>query len=570
MKVPYRNSHIVNHSYMTTAVSTVLTAIAPLIATLVDGLFASHMLGTEAFNAVNVVMPLVNAISVLTMICNMGGSVLAAGQLAKGNVRRANQIFTLSLFSSILIAVAVTVGIFLFNTELSELMATNEENAHYIHDYLTVLLVYFLLIPFTTTLNNFVSVEGSPRLTTRAVILANTLNILLDIVFISFFGWGIQGAALATVFSGVVNIAAFVPHFMMKRSKYRIVRLDGEKWKLLAENLKHGFGFNVFYIATNTFMILCNGLISEVLGKDAFTLFGVCLQIQSLTFAFTVGVCIAGISLIGYLRGEGDHEGVLLILSKTLNHIIIFYATLAVLMSLFPQLFLMAFGLDNETLSAMARLPFICYSIYYFCFCFISVYVTLSFQLSGRVGAKILFVFGICTASFVCMYLFSLLSPGMLWYGLVAGSIPVLALSLVYGYSLHRRNPLLSTFTVSNTFPECVEISLSPQSNQTGVTDVVQAIHLFADTCEMADGLREDILKTFEVLTSNIISNKRKDDQAFDFFMKENADNYELIVRDNGAPFDPTNTLTAGSSLRTLSYRFIFGLNVTSVKWRKE
>lgn len=565
---PYRNSKILNHSYLSTVISTVLTAIAPLVATLVDGLFASHMLGTEAFNAVNVVMPLVNAVCVLTMICNMGGSVLAASQLARGNGGKANQIFTLSLLSSMAVAFTATIAIFFFLSDIANLFSTNEENATYIHGYLGVLLVYFILVPFTTTLNNFVSVEGSPRLTTKAVILANILNILLDIVFIYFLEWGIQGAALATVLSALVNIMVFIPHFMKKRSQYRLVRLQSGKRQLLAENLKHGFGFNVFNIATNAFMLLCNEMIAGELGKEALTIFGVCLQIQSLTFAFTMGICIAGISLIGYLRGEGDRQGVLLILRKSLNNVIAFYSALVVLMTLFPQLFFSLFGIEDIAASD-ARMPFLCYSVYYFCFCFISVYVTLSFQLSGRVVAKILFVFGICLCSYVSMSLLAIVSPHYLWYGMIIGSIPVLALSLAYGFSLYKRNPLLSKFTVSNTFPECVELSMSPHANSTDIDEVVSAINIFADTCEMQESIRQDILKTFNALLLNISENDRKERQMFDFFMRENADNYELIIKDNGSPFDPSDTLPTDTLLRILTYRFIFGMNVTSVKWKK-
>ena len=80
----FRNSYLIDKAYRLTLVSVTLTALAPLIATLVDGLFSSNLLGNDAFIAVSVVLPLVNAVSVLTMICERGGAVLAAGQLAKG------------------------------------------------------------------------------------------------------------------------------------------------------------------------------------------------------------------------------------------------------------------------------------------------------------------------------------------------------------------------------------------------------------------------------------------------------------------------------------------------------
>ena len=91
-----RNNSLLGFSYRMTLISTTLTAIAPLITTLVDGLCTGNLLGAAAFNAINTVMPLVNAVSVLTLICNMGGSVLAAKQIACGNKEQANRIFASS------------------------------------------------------------------------------------------------------------------------------------------------------------------------------------------------------------------------------------------------------------------------------------------------------------------------------------------------------------------------------------------------------------------------------------------------------------------------------------------
>ena len=98
-----KNYNLLGFSYRTTLISTTLTAIAPLITTLVDGLCTGNLLGPDAFNAINTVMPLVNAVSVLTLICNMGGSVLAAKQLAYGNTEQANKIFSISISSAVMV-----------------------------------------------------------------------------------------------------------------------------------------------------------------------------------------------------------------------------------------------------------------------------------------------------------------------------------------------------------------------------------------------------------------------------------------------------------------------------------
>ena len=109
----YRKSDLIDRSFRMTVISTTLTAMAPLIATLVDGLVASHILGPDAFIAVCVTMPIVSAVGVLCMICSRGGSMLAAGQLTKGNRIKADRIFTVALSSAVIVAAAVSLGIFL-------------------------------------------------------------------------------------------------------------------------------------------------------------------------------------------------------------------------------------------------------------------------------------------------------------------------------------------------------------------------------------------------------------------------------------------------------------------------
>lgn len=568
MNSPFRNVRLINYSYSMTLVSTLITAIAPLIATLVDGLFAGQMLGTASFNAVSVSMPVVNAIGVLTMICNMGGSVLAANQLARGNTRKANQIFTIALVSSVAVALTAVIILFLFMDSIALGLSDDPASAAYVKDYLQVMLLYFLAVPFCTTLNNFIAVSGHPKLTTQAVVAANIVNILLDVVFIGLLHWGIRGAALATVICGLVNITVLLPFVLSRRSSLKLVRLSAEKWSILKENLRQGIGFNVFYIVTNAFMIACNDLIAGQLGAESITLFGICLQIQSLTFAVTIGICLAGIPLVGYLRSDDDYEGVLYILNRSLLNVIVFYALLALLMSFFPSLFLTAFGLSDPSWRAMARVPFVCYSIYYFCFCLLAVYTTLSLQLSGRVGAKIFFIFGVSGLSYLCMRLFSFVSPDAIWYGLVVGSIPVPIAAMSYGYWLHRRNPLLSRFTVSSTLPECVKIEFSLEYESNDTSKVDNAVDTFAKICEMTEDEHRKIKTTLDKLCAIAVSNRRQNVKFYDFTLKETEYDYELIVKDAGTPF---NLITDCDEelLKELDYQYVFGLNVTKVKWQK-
>ena len=391
----FRNSYLIDKAYRLTLVSVTLTALAPLIATLVDGLFSSNLLGNDAFIAVSVALPIVNAVSVLTMICERGGAVLAAGQLAKGNRDKANRIYTAALASAVMVAVLAALGIWLNLDSISSGLTGRPESAAYAREYLQVIVIYLLILPLNNTFNDFATQEGFPQLATRAVATGSAANVVLDILFIGVLGMGISGAAWGTVISGLINLALISPHFLRGKSQFRLVRSQGDLGAIIGENLKHGFGFNVYFIVVNAFMLLGNALVLKVAGHDGLTLFDV-------------------VSLVTYMRAIGDSDGLRRIMNNTATILVGFYGVLLLLMVAVPQFFLWCFGLDGIDL-ALARRVFTCFGIYYFCFCAVAVYVTVVLQLAGHVTAKIVLVFAMGIIAYLSMLGLSKVSADAMW-----------------------------------------------------------------------------------------------------------------------------------------------------------
>ncbi len=568
----YRKSDLIDKAFRMTVISTTLTAMAPLIATLVDGLVSSHILGADAFIAVSVTLPIVNAVSVLCMICCRGGSMLAAGQLTKGDHLKANRIFTVALSSAVIAAVAVIIGILLRIDSISSSITHHDECAAYVKDYLQVILVYFLVVPFNCTLNDFMTQEGNPQLTTRAVATGCVANVILDIVFIGFFHWGIKGAAWATVASGFINIAIQLPFYLKGKSRFRFAKTQGDLGGILWNNLKHGFGFNIFYIVVNGFMLLGNALVLRVSGAEGLTVFDVCLQIQSATFSLTVGVCIAGIAHVSYMRIIGDSDGLRRILANSGIITVVFYGTLALLMMAFPSVFLAIFGLSDMVSIAMARRVFTCFGIYYFCFCVVSVYVTVVLQLAGHLGAKIVLVFGMGILAYLSMLGLSFISPNAMWYGLIIAGVPILLASLGFGYWQHLKHPEYTQLTLVDRFPNQVKFECSLDYEHRHISEFEHVVRVFSETCEMPEKTYSDLYATSEVLYNDAIKRRPKHLKYMDFVISEGDDCFQLVAKDCGKPYDPVmqgliDAKSCGAA--SVEYRFMFGMNVTSVKWGK-
>lgn len=572
MKIsPYRTSYIVDKTYRITLLSTILTALTPLIATLVDGLFCSNMLGRDAFVAVSTTLPVVNAVGILTLICCRGGAALAAGRLVKGDMDKAQRIFTVSLITSVLVAILVALTLWINIDAVALALTGRPECATYVREYMGIILLYFIIIPFNNTFNDFATNEGYPQLTTRAVMAGCSANVVLDLLFIGVFHMGISGAAWGTVVSGFINLCLIMPYFLSGKSQCRLAKLKGDTWSILWNNLKQGFGFNVFYIVVNAFMLLGSALVLRVAGIEGLTLFDVCMQIQSATFSVVVGVCIASISHVTYLRVVGDSQGLQRIMGSTRNLVLWFYGLLALLMILVPQFFLWCFGLTGVVDVAMARKVFACYAIYYFCFCMVSVYVTVVLQLAGHVGAKIVLVFSMGIITYLCMLGLSWIDSDAMWMGMIVGSVPLLVASLAFGYWQYRKHPGYTKFTLIDRFPKYIRLDYSLDYEHRNIEGIKRDFRTFADACEMPEEIYKKVSQAGSMLYHIAQEHRYKRLKYLDVCFVEMDDCFSMTFKDCGQPFSP---LTYGISAQsfgadTISYRYMFSMNVTTVTWNK-
>ena len=418
---------------------------------------------------------------------------------------------------------------------------------------------------------------------------------ILDIVFIAVFHWGIAGAAWSTVISGITNLALYVPHLMKDKSVYRFSSkafIPG--WgEILGQNLKQGFGFNVVYIAVNLLVLFCNTLISHLLGDLALSQFGLCIQLESVTFGLVVGTCIAGISHITRMQGEHDTDGIQFVIKRCLMVSVVFFSALMLIMVLCPGLILTCFGMNTPEMAATCRLPLGSFGVFYLCFAFLSVYATVVMQLMGHVGSKIFFIFGICILTALCILVWSFVSAEKLWYGFFTGSIPMVAAAFAYTYSFHRRNKGFTRFTMLDTIPIHIRYDYSMDFKLTRMETMLHELEVFTEVCQLPSHIIEHI-KFCCIEMCDSISKKRlrSNIKYFDLSFIETDNGFRLIVKDNGSPDNPLNyNSELAENIQTkdylpserdtrlylihkmsdmVDYNYVFGMNITIIDWIKK
>ena len=167
----------------------------------VDSLWIGNLLGADALGAVSISSVIV--FTVLSFVIGMNNAALTILSQQKGLHNETGLIRYLNAFVVILFILSMALGLtgFLFSEQLLALMDTPESLLADARNYLQINFLGMLFLFGYNFISTVLRALGDSKTPMRFVFIAVILNIVIDPLFISTFGWGIQGAAFATIFS---------------------------------------------------------------------------------------------------------------------------------------------------------------------------------------------------------------------------------------------------------------------------------------------------------------------------------------------------------------------------------
>ena len=187
-------------------------------AAIVDGFFVGRYVGAMPLAALNLVMPMF-----FPVFSGWASCLRRAGRFGPGNIlarrgrKRLPLFFTKTMLFLLFIGAAASVGMLLFSGGLVDFLGADEELRGPAEAYLRGLLFFGPMIPCGLALSYFVRVNGKPALASAGLMLSALINIILDAVFISMLGMGVEGAAYATGIAYTVTTGLLCLHFSLLR-----------------------------------------------------------------------------------------------------------------------------------------------------------------------------------------------------------------------------------------------------------------------------------------------------------------------------------------------------------------
>ena len=297
---------------MTYALPAIIAMTASSLYNIVDSIYIGRGCGALAFGALTVAKPFMDICAAFGSLVGVGASALLSIYLGEKDYERANRVLgNVIVMNIILSAVVMIIGLIWLDPILMSFGAS-ADTIGYAHDYMEIILFGNILTHIYFGLNAMLRAAGHPRFSMTATIVAVTINIALDPIFIFGLDMGVRGAALATVLSQAVAVVWQLTKFM---DKNELVRFHRGIWRLnrhiTRRSLAIGMSPFLYNIAHCLVVIIINNQLKQFGGDMAIASYGV---INRLTFVFAM--IVMGFNqgmqpIAGYNYGAKKYDRVL-------------------------------------------------------------------------------------------------------------------------------------------------------------------------------------------------------------------------------------------------------------------
>lgn len=338
------------------AVPAIIAMTASSLYNMVDSIFIGHGVGTMAISGLALTFPLMNLAAAFGSLVGVGASTLISVKLGQRDYDTAQRVLGNVFVLNILLGLAFTLVVMAFLDPILYFFGGSDQTVGYARDYMQIILLGNAVTHLYLGLNAVLRSSGHPQKAMYATIATVVINTVLDPVFIYGFGWGIRGAAIATIVAQVISLAWQFKLFSNKEELLHFHRgIFRLKRKIVFDSLAIGMSPFLMNLAACFIVILINQGLKEYGGDLAIGAFGIVNRLVFIVVMIVMGLNQGMQPIAGYNFGAKLYERVNKVLKLT-----IIYATVVTTFGflvgmLVPDLVVGIFTSDAELIDISAR-----------------------------------------------------------------------------------------------------------------------------------------------------------------------------------------------------------------------
>ena len=335
------------------AVPTVLAQLINMLYNIVDRIYIGHIpkVGALALTGVGVCMPLILIVSAFAALVGNGGAPRASISMGRGDKESAEKILGTCFAMQITISVILTAVLLIWNKDFLLAFGASENTVEYGTSYMNIYSLGTIFVQLTLGMNAFITAQGFAKTGMLSVLIGAVANIILDPIFIFGFHMGVQGAALATIFSQALSCIWVLAFLFGKKTTLRI------RWKNV--NLKPAMVLPTLALGSSVFVMQASESVISICFNSSLLKYGGDVAVGAMTILTSVmqfamlplqGLGQGAQPIISYNYGAKKKERVKGAFYLLLKASMAYAAVLWGAVMLFPKLFAGMFTSDTVLL----------------------------------------------------------------------------------------------------------------------------------------------------------------------------------------------------------------------------
>lgn len=316
--------------------------------TIIDGMFVSRFVGSNALSSVNIVYPIMNIVVAIATMLATGGNAIISKYLGEGKEKEAKECLTMFVVIGLVISVLILFLTVCFTDQICYFLGSTDELLADCRSYLTILVLFAPACMLQSLFQCYLVTAERPNLGLGLIIVAGVLNMVLDYIFIVYCNMGIGGAALATGLGQSVPAVAGVLFFSLNKKGLHFTRFRIQL-RELGRACYNGSSEMVSQLAAAIITFLFNMVMMRLAGANGVAAITIILYGEFLFNAFQLGFSIGIAPIIGFQYGAKNKAALKKIYRTTFIFVIVSSIVMAVAATVLARPIVTIFTQDQTT-----------------------------------------------------------------------------------------------------------------------------------------------------------------------------------------------------------------------------
>lgn len=342
----------------------IMSLLVSALYNIVDQIFIGRGVGYLGNGATNVVFPITIISLAIALLIGDGCAAFLSLCQGKKDLKSANKSVGNAVTLLILVGIVMTVIFTVFKDMILNAFGATPGNLSYASEYFNVIIIGIPFFVVGNGLNSIIRADGSPKFAMITTLAGCIINVILDPVAIFVLGWGMKGAALATIIGQIVTALCGIAYF----TRAKAVKLSKKSFVPAADVIGKFLPLGISSFLTQISIVVIMGVMNNVLvtygavskyGSDIpLTVVGIVMKVFQIVVSVCIGIAAGSQPIIGYNYGAGEYKRVRRLFVAILKAEAVVGFVALFLFEVFPLQITAIFGSEDGLYNEFAVLSF--------------------------------------------------------------------------------------------------------------------------------------------------------------------------------------------------------------------